>query len=432
MKYIIATKDYAGLGFAVRLLDEGHNCILATNPEPKDVEDPARKAAFDLCGTGMVEKYTLQDLMERREGFRDYYWIWDFNHSVQENEVLRSEGFKAFGGGQYCDDMEHNRQDCLELLSTYGLEAPPSHPFTNTDDAIKFCTEHPETAYVYKPDEGDNFETFLPESEDPVDANQELRMHLQSDSHEGSFILQERIDGVETNVEVWFENGEPIFAWMQLECKRKYVMDLGELTGCALDIAFVIPLDCKAVQLTVGKLYPAYKKRKYTGFGDANFIAAKDGVWFLEKCERFGYNSHANLFFNLSLKGFGQVMSDLVDGSFRPDFAGGFGTSVTMSTKENAPGGKVIQFPQKLWKDIFFWDAYKSGDLYLTAGYDKTGSILIVTGYGYTIPTAWENVMRKAKAIRFPYRHFRPDGDQTNFPSSPIRRYEALKAMGYI
>jgi len=34
--------------------------------------------------------------------------------------------------------------------------------------------------------------------------------------------------------------------------------------------------------------------------------------------------------------------------------------------------------------------------------------------------------------VRFPYRHYRPDGDQTNFPSSPIRRYEALKAMGYI
>jgi hypothetical protein len=40
--------------------------------------------------------------------------------------------------------------------------------------------------------------------------------------------------------------------------------------------------------------------------------------------------------------------------------------------------------------------------------------------------------MKTASAIRFPYRHYRPDGDQTNFPSSPVRRYEALKAMGYI
>jgi hypothetical protein len=34
--------------------------------------------------------------------------------------------------------------------------------------------------------------------------------------------------------------------------------------------------------------------------------------------------------------------------------------------------------------------------------------------------------------VRFPFRYYRPDGDQTNYPSSPLRRYEALKAMGYV
>ena len=53
---------------------------------------------------------------------------------------------------------------------------------------------------------------------------------------------------------------------------------------------------------------------------------------------------------------------------------------------------------------------------------------------------AWESVLEKAAQIRFPYRHYRADGDQTNDPSSPIRRFadsplrsaEALKAMGFI
>jgi hypothetical protein len=40
--------------------------------------------------------------------------------------------------------------------------------------------------------------------------------------------------------------------------------------------------------------------------------------------------------------------------------------------------------------------------------------------------------MKVAAQIRFPYRHYRPDGARVDFPSSPIRRYEALKAMGYI
>ena len=40
--------------------------------------------------------------------------------------------------------------------------------------------------------------------------------------------------------------------------------------------------------------------------------------------------------------------------------------------------------------------------------------------------------MKKAAQIRFPYRNYRADGAGVNYPSSPMRRYEALKAMDYI
>lgn len=432
MKFVVATKDYAGLGFAIRLQDEGHQVILATQPDPEDVRGPIRRQVFDLVGNGMVTKQPLHEVIARRAQHRDWYWIWDFNHNVPENELLRSEGFKVLGGGEFANRMEHDRAACLEFTSAYGLQAPPSFPFSEPQEAIRFCNEHPTTAYVYKPDEGANYETFLPESEDPEEANQELRVHLASIGSRGAFILQERKEGVETNVEVWFQQGDPIFAFMNLECKRRMVGDLGELTGCAFDFAFTIPLDSKSVQDSVGKLYAAYKKMNYTSFGDANFIAARDGIWFFEKCERFGYNAHVNLLYNLSRNGVGEVLAGLVDGTLRPEFSGGFGATVTMSTRQNAAGGKAIQFPAKLWKDIFFWDVYKKSDLYLTAGYDVDGYVLIVNGYGYTMPNAWENVMKKAAQIKFPYRAYRTDGDKTNYPTSPIRRYEALRAMGYV
>ena len=58
----------------------------------------------------------------------------------------------------------------------------PRHrfPFNDIGEAVRFCEANPNTAYVYKPDEGANFETFLPESDEPADANLELRMHLRS------------------------------------------------------------------------------------------------------------------------------------------------------------------------------------------------------------------------------------------------------------
>ncbi len=432
MNFIIATKDFAGLGFAMKLQWEGHEVIMATNPDPEEMSNAETRAAFERVGEGIVTRTSLADLMARREQLREHYWIWDFNHSVDENETLRAEGFRVMGGGQFANSMEHERQACMDFTSSFGLEAPPSHSFDSRADAIRFCEKNSGTAYVYKPDEGANFQTFLPESEDPHEANVELRAHLAALDSECSFILQERKDGVETNVEVWFCDGDPVFAFMGLECKRRATGDLGELVGCAMDFTFTIPLDSKAVQESVGKLAPAYKKRKYTGFADANFIAARDGVWFFEKCERFGYNAHPNLLFNLSRQPLGKVLADFIDGKFRPDFSGGFGAALTMYSRRNSGFGQAVQFPARVEQDLYFWDVYRKNDQYLIAGYDLEAAILIVNAYGYTIPTAWESVVKKAAEVKFPYRSFRTDGDRTDFPSSPIRRYEALKAMGYI
>jgi phosphoribosylamine-glycine ligase len=431
VKFVVATQDYVGLGFAVRLRDEGHEVVLAYHPRAEDLVE-GRRAAYELVGQGLVDKAPLTELLARRETMRDAYWIWDFNHSVEENELLRKEGFKVFGGGRHADTMEHDRAKCLELVERYGLQSPPARRFEQPAEAIAFLNDNRHTAFVYKPDEGASYETFVPEAEDAVDANQELRIHLSTSTHEGAFILQERKEGIETNAEVWFQNGEPVFSFMAIECKKKCALDLGHFVGCAFNYAFVVPLECRAVQEVMGRLFPAYREMKYTGFADANFIAAKDGIWFLEKCERFGYNSHPNLFWTLSRKGMGEVIASLVDGRFTPDFAEGFGASLLMSTKEGVPGGHAIQFPEKLLGDLFFWDVYKKDDLYRIAGYDADGYVLLVNAHGFTMEAAWESVLEKAAQIRFPYRHYRADGDQTNYPTSPIRRYEALKAMGFI
>ena len=221
MRFVIATADYSGLGFAVRIQEEGHDEVLATNPPEETANDPECLRRYDLVGAIWSRRPALAELMARRADFQDAYWIWDHNHSVKENEELRSEGFKVLGGGEYPYRMEHDRAACLEHAAVYGLLAPPSVRFENTADAIRFCAQHKRTAYVYKPDEGAHHETFLPESEDPVEANEELRLHLASIEPNCAFILQERKEGVETNVEVWFVDGDPVFAFMTLEAKKR-------------------------------------------------------------------------------------------------------------------------------------------------------------------------------------------------------------------
>ncbi|MHB0948411.1 MAG: hypothetical protein ACYC3Q_05120 [Gemmatimonadaceae bacterium] len=425
MRFIIATLHFSGLGFAVRLQDEGHEVLMAWRP----IEDRRLQSRHALLGEGLVPRRPFAEVFADRDAFRDAYWVWDENHSPDENEILRAEGFQVLGGGRYPDTMEHDRDAALRFVNEYGLQPPPSEPFHDAAAALRFLDGKPDTAFVFKPDFGETFETWLPQSTDPREANAELRQHLKTLRNDTAFVLQERKEGIETNVEVWFVEGEPRFAFMTLESKKKLVADLGDLVGCAFDFAFVIPLDCRAVRESVGKLFPAYRKMRYTGFGDANFIAARDGIWFFEKCERFGYNAHPNLFWTLNRTPLGDTFAALVRGDFTPDFAPGFGATCSMYMDHPAQGKSVV-FPESIRPSLYLMDTYREGDALLTAGYNE--SVVIATGHGYTIPTAWEACLALAWQVKFPGRSFRVDGAGTDFPSSPIRRYEALKAMDYI
>ena len=425
MRFVIATLHYSGLGFALRLLDEGHEVVVAHGA----VDDRRLTARHDLLGQELLDRRPLAELIADRARYRDAYWVWDENHSVDENELLRAEGFRVLCGGRYPDVMEHDRDACLAFVERHGLVPPPSHAFEAAAPALEFLEANPGTAFVFKPDYGETFETWLPQSVDAHDANQELRQHLRTLRSDAPFVLQERKDGVETNVEVWFVQGEPKFAFMTIESKKKLNGDLGDLVGCAFDFAFVIPLESRAVMETVGKLFPAYREMRYTGFGDANFIAARDGIWFFEKCERFGYNAHPNLFWTLNRAPLGETFAGLVDGTFEPDFAPGFGATCSMYMDHPMPG-KSLFFPEALRPSLYFMDVYAEDGVLLTVGYND--AVVIATGYGYTIPTAWEDVVAKAWQVRFPGRSFRTDGGDTDYPSSPLRRYEALRAMGYI
>ena len=144
LRFVVATKDYAGLGFAVRLKDEGHEVILGTNPSEEDKADPERMKTFDLVGTGMVDKAPLTDFMSRREEMSDWYWVWDFNHACRgKRDIAPRGGIQGPLWRPHAHTMEHDRHACLEFAATYGLEAPASFPFTDIEEADPILRSQP-------------------------------------------------------------------------------------------------------------------------------------------------------------------------------------------------------------------------------------------------------------------------------------------------
>ena len=423
---IICSEDLAGLGFAKICIDNGYKTIFAY----KMKEDEESEEEYLACGKGIVPKVELEKIFKERNKYREAYWIWDFNHNFEFAETLRKEGFKVFGGHELTYKMEKDRHFGTEIIKKAKLETPPTFEFKTIDEGLKHLDENLDKAYVFKPDEGKGcFTTYVPDSVKKEAANRELYSYMVSqDGETGTYILQERIDGVEANFELWLYKGKPILAYCNFECKRKLNHDEGEMVGCSQDIGFLIPIDCKGIKLTIERLLPQY--RSYTGFLDMNVIISDNEVYFIEFCARFGYNAHPNAFMNLAKKSFPELMTDWMDGKvekFEENFKYGFGASITVYI-DHPKKGYPIYITEDMEDKFYHFDILKEDNdeenEYTLAGYSN--EVGIVMSHNYTIEDAAKQCLKNLDKITYPNHSCRTDLDLENYEMSPQKRYEAL------
>jgi phosphoribosylamine-glycine ligase len=429
--FVVVTEDWSGLGWGKKLQEEGERVVVAYQMQ----KDEESHAEYDKVGEGWVPKVPLDKALKELKSPQTY-WLFSENHLTTYADQLRKEGQKVFGTSALSERMEHDRSYMVKIAKDAGFDLPETKAFSTIEEGLKFLDAHRETAYVFKPDDAEfNRYTYVPFRERGHDANRETYFYIRHIPFTGSYILQERKYGVEVNVEAWMYEGEPVFAFAGLENKRKDAHNLGEMAGCAGDLSFTVPLDSKLVKMTIAKLYPFYKKEKYTGFADVNVIIGDAGVYFLEVCNRFGYNSHPNLFLALALDGFGNIMADYMDGKtdhLYDRFRKGFGASISLGIEHEREGLPLYIHPDHC-KRYFPFDGYKDkGDLLLTGYSNDVG---IFTDFDYTPEQATEACVNKLfynEAVSFPDMTVRLDLGKRDYPNAPINRHEALRRMGLV
>lgn len=431
-KFVLVTADWAGLGFAVQEVQKnGSDVIIAA--KPKHAIEPEKRDAYAIQGEGLVETVPLKQVMSQREKYRDWYWIWDGNHNTDEGETLIEEGFKVFGGSEFTYELENDREAGVEYAQDAGLTPPPSFEFMTAEEGISFLEQNEDKAYVVKPNASEESHLTQPFSRtvEPKNANIEARKYLKA-MNVTDYILQERKKGIEVNVEIFFSKGIPVYAQANLEDKYRHNGDLGYPSGCAFDLCWKIPMNCKLVQQTVAKFIPDLALQEYTGFADANVIIGDDEIWFLEFCFRLGYNAHPNLFTTISKKTALQTIADLID-RLPVESKSGFGASVTMFSDKECMG-LPIYVPESLNGNFYLFDGYRGKEdtyeEYSMGGFGK--EIAIVTAFDYTPETALEHAVENAYKVKFCNADFRTDCAKTDYPLSLVRRYEALCAMGML
>jgi phosphoribosylamine-glycine ligase len=429
-RFVVVTSDWSGLGFAMLIKNAGYSVLMAYEPESS--LEPDQKRSYELVGKGMVDRVTLGQFMRNRASFKDAYIIFDQNIHSEASELLKKEGFKVKGGSALSCKLEHDRNFATNLVKKAGLKTPPTFEFSDIQSGLDFLDNNEDKAFVFKPDDGSDgaYSTYVPDAVKPNKANRELYDYLSSEQGDsGTYILQERKDGVEVNIEYFLYNGQPFFAHANFECKRKSNSDENEMCGCAQDIDFVVPLKCKLGRETVLKLISIPEFQNYTGPVDMNVIVADNEYYFLEFCCREGYNSSPNLFINLALKSYPELIARWLDGdvnNFEEYFKFGFGATVTLRIdhpKSNYP----FYIPKDMENKFYFFDQYKKQDKYYLAGFGE--EVGVVCAHDYTIQQAGENVLEEADKINYPCHYCRTDIDKKDYISSPQLRYDALNSM---
>ena len=435
-QFVVVTKDFSGLGWAKKLMEEGETVTVAHCCEETEAKD---KKLYNMVGEGWLKTMPLSEAIGKLKT-DSTYWLFAENAFPEEADKLRAAGQKVFGTSAFQEKMEHDRNYAVQTAEECGLAVPPTQEFSTREEGLAFMDENPDKAYVFKPDDGKfNYLTFVPVRKKDEDANRETYTYLEHMKDDpGTYILQERISqeaGTEVCVEAWFYEGEPFLATLGLEVKRKQTYDLGEMAGCGGDFSQIIPLDCKLVTQTVGTMFDFYREQNYTGIADVNIIYTADGPQFLEVCNRFGYNAHPNLFLGLALDGFGSILADWIDGNvegMQDRFRKDIGCSLTFFLDHPREGLPLHIDPK--WEEQFYpFDGYKEDGTYLLTGYsDEVGMFV---DHGATVEAAAKAVYSKVidgEAVSVPDMYYRTDLADTDYYNAPVLRYKKLKSMGLI
>lgn len=435
--FVVVTKDFSGLGWAKKLTDEGEDVYIAVDYDSED--DPKLRTQMKLVGDGWFDVYSLDDAMKECAG-ENTYWVFAENCFPEFAAELEEAGQKIFPPSwQLSEKMEHDRQYAISIVEEAGLEAPVTHDFSSLDKGCAFLDKHPDTAYVFKPDNSEyNYMTFVPVRQDDADANRDVYTYLEHLKQDpGSFVLQERIplkDALEVNVEVWVHEGEPILAFLGLEVKRKNTGDLGEMAGCGGDFMQIIPLDCPLVEETIGLLLPFYKEQQYTGFADVNVLIEHGNIHFLEVCNRFGYNAHVGVFLGLAKDTFGNLIADFVEGNV-DDFPSRFAPNVagTLTVFLDHPReGLPITVTPSVDARFYPMDGMREDDAIMTTGYSTEIGILVQTGSSIQEVAKKLNTELKNEHVSVADGYWRTDTGASDYPNAPARRYAILKREGWL
>ncbi|NDC87891.1 MAG: phosphoribosylamine--glycine ligase [Bacteroidetes bacterium] len=261
--------------------------------------------AYALSREGNEIRYGIEDPdgLEIGDGFvtkttdwrADIPWadlvVFDYTGYGEIAESLRRSGKRVFGGTQYTDRLELDRNFGQHELHRHKVKILGYQEFDSFREAIAYIERHPR-AYVIKPcGETQDYKQLLFVGSDDAGADviRMLRAYEKSWGDFGTFQLQRKVQGVEISVSAFF-NGKTFLRPINvtLEHKKLFPKELGISTGEMGSAMFWVD-ESPIFDATLRKFESTLAREGFTGHIDLNCIVNGQGIYPLEFTSRFGY-----------------------------------------------------------------------------------------------------------------------------------------------
>ncbi|OMP30514.1 phosphoribosylamine--glycine ligase [Mangrovimonas sp. DI 80] len=218
--------------------------------------------------------------------------IFDYTGYGKECEDLRAQGKLVFGGTEYTDRLELDRDFGQSELKRHKIKTLPYKEFFSFQEAIQYIQQHP-NAYVIKPcGETQDIKQllFVGSDDEGLDVIRVLKAYEKSWGDEfGTFQLQKKVKGVEIGVSAFF-NGTDFLAPINItfEHKKLFPRELGVSTG-EMGTSMFWADKSPIFEATLRHFKTSLAKHKFVGHIDLNCIVNGKGIYPLEFTSRFGY-----------------------------------------------------------------------------------------------------------------------------------------------
>jgi phosphoribosylamine--glycine ligase len=277
VRICVASLYGEGLWFAHRMATEGH-----------DVSAIVSDARYEQVLGGMIPIMSGEEVYYPEK--YDFV-VFDTTGMGKDADAAR-EKVPTIGDSTLADALEEDREFSLDFMQKCGIQVAPWEVFDNPADAIRHIKKT-KKRFVFKPigDQDDKSTTYVSRSAEDL-------LHyfdvLFRSAKVSKFVLQEFVAGTEVSTQAYINESGYFALNHTLETKKLMNGDVGPNTGCSGSLAWLAEDDvlfAKGLKRAIGPL----QELGYVGPIDLNTIVNAKGVWGLEFCPRFGYDSDALL-----------------------------------------------------------------------------------------------------------------------------------------